>query len=356
MKFTYILFLSLFVLKLVHSEVYLNPFIYPQSLKFDENESITYTLKEYHKDGSVKILTGEQDWGSDLNDIFGYGFGSSSLNSEVGETENITRFKFNFGTNTRDLMEEIDSYLVFQNRPTSKHVTIGATWNEIYNAHGSYEHNNTVWVTFKEETNASFEIAGISPVQTPWGITNAIKVVSIFDTFIQLNPSDSDSRFNRYAFVAKSNTSELLYVQGLGLYSYNRVFSTPQRRDNSSISTRNEALARDTYSDLWSAPPISTIESKFLENSKVVRKEGLFKTTSIKLNIQGYNPLNAEQHSTNPQLDSWTWNGAFPWVYNSASDSWFYYAFSGNSYNAYDARSGSWLTFDSGTGAWNPSN
>jgi hypothetical protein len=211
-------------------------------------------------------------------------------------------------------------------------------------------------VTFKEETNASFEITGISPIQTPWGMTNAIKVVSIFDTFIQLNPSDSDSRFNRYAFVAKSNTSELLYVQGLGLYSYNRVFSTPQRRDNSSISSRNEALARDTYSDLWSAPPISTIESKFLENSKVVRKEGLFKTTSIKLNIQGYNSLTTEQHSTNPQLDSWTWNGAFPWVYNSATDSWFYYLFSGNSYNAYDARSGSWFTFDSGTGAWNPSN
>jgi hypothetical protein len=59
---------------------------------------------------------------------------------------------------------------------------------------------------------------------------------------------------------------------------------------------------------------------------------------------------------TEPQKYSWTWNGAFPWVYNSATDSWFYYLFSGNSYNAYDARSGSWFTFDSGTGAWNPSN
>jgi len=56
------------------------------------------------------------------------------------------------------------------------------------------------------------------------------------------------------------------------------------------------------------------------------------------------------------KLDSWTWNGAFPWVYNNATDSWFYYAFSGNSYNAYDARNRSWFTFDSDTGKWNPYN
>lgn len=73
--------------------------------------------------------------------------------------------------------------------------------------------------------------------------------------------------------------------------------------------------------------------------------------------IQGFKELKFDQSQQSiPHLNSWTWNGAFPWVYNSLTDSWFYYAFSGNSYNAYDARSGSWFTFDSGTGAWNPSN
>jgi hypothetical protein len=60
--------------------------------------------------------------------------------------------------------------------------------------------------------------------------------------------------------------------------------------------------------------------------------------------------------TSSPQLDSWTWNGAFPWVYNSSTESWFYYAFTGNTCNAYDARSGSWFTYNGATGVWNQAN
>jgi hypothetical protein len=87
--------------------------------------------------------------------------------------------------------------------------------------------------------------------------------------------------------------------------------------------------------------------------------EAKFDSTTKTLNVQNFTEISSTQYQeilNQTKLNSWTWNGAFPWVYNSLTDSWFYYAFSGNSYNAYDARSGSWFTFDSGTGAWNPSN
>ena len=58
--------------------------------------------------------------------------------------------------------------------------------------------------------------------------------------------------------------------------------------------------------------------------------------------------------STQLVLDEggWTWNGAFPWVYNSGTSSWFYYYFTDSSYNLYDARTGKWYTFDSSSKRW----
>jgi|GEM_PF-6069002 hypothetical protein len=58
--------------------------------------------------------------------------------------------------------------------------------------------------------------------------------------------------------------------------------------------------------------------------------------------------------STQLVLDEggWTWNGAFPWVYNSDTQSWYYYYFTDSSYNLYDARTGKWYTFDSSSKRW----
>lgn len=355
MKLPHILFLSLFVLKLVHSEVYLNPFIYPQSPKLDTNESITYSVKEYDNDGTIRILEGEVKADFDLFKFLHYGFGAYTGNIEIGETENITRYKFNFGTNTHDLNTGNDSYLVFQNRPSSKYLNNDDTWNEVSNSHGTFEHNETTWVRYKTETNSTHQIDGTSLIQTPWGALEAIKVVSLFDSYTEINPSDQETRFMNYAFVSKGNRLTSYYINGLGLYSSKMNYSELERREAGSNSTRNEAISRNTYSDLFSEPVPNIIETKFLENYKILHVEKEFKTTSLNLDIKSYNSSTTDHLNATPYLDSWTWNGAFPWVYNSATDSWFYYAFSGNSYNAYDARSGSWFTFDSGTGAWNPS-
>ena len=103
--------------------------------------------------------------------------------------------------------------------------------------------------------------------------------------------------------------------------------------------------------DIWVE---EEIQKKFIDRfKKSISVE--FASSTMKHNVEDFIALTVQDQNS-PQLNSWTWNGAFPWVYNHATESWFYYAFSGDSYNAYDARSGSWFTFNSGTGAWNPSN
>lgn len=340
-------------MQFLQSEVYLNPFIYPQSPKVDTNESITYSIKEYENDGTTRILEGEVKANSDTFDYLHYGFGSYAVTAEIGETDNTMRFKFNFGTNTHNIFTENDSYLVFRDRPSSKYINNGDTWNEVTNSHGTFEHNETTWVRYKTENNSTHQIDGTSLIQTPWGSIEAIKVVSIFDSYTQLNPSDKETRFMNYVFVSKGTRSTSYYINGLGLYSSEVNFSKLERRVAESILTRNEAIASNTYSPIHSGEPLpNIIETKFVENYKILQVETEFKSTSLNLDIKGYGTSTTEHLDATPQLDSWTWNGAFPWVYNSVTGSWLYYYFGANTCLVYDSNSESWYTYNSGTGDW----
>jgi hypothetical protein len=339
-------------MQFLQSEVYLNPFIYPQIPKLDTNGSITYSVKEYENDGTTRILEGEVRANLDLFEYLHYGFGSYTVTAEIGETDNAMRFKFNFGINTHDIFRENDSYLVFRNRPSSKYINNGDTWNEVLNSHGTFEHNETTWVRYKTETNSTHQIDGTSLIQTPWGSLEAIKVVSIFDSYTEINPSDEETRFISYAFVSRGNRVTSYYINGLGLYSSKMNLSELERRETGSNSTRNEALARNTYSDLFSEPVPNIIETKYLENYKILQVESEFKTTSLNLDIKGYNSSTTNNLDANLYLDSWIWNGAFPWVYNSVTDSWFYYYFGVNTCIVYDSRAELWYSYDSETGEW----
>ena len=72
------------------------------------------------------------------------------------------------------------------------------------------------------------------------------------------------------------------------------------------------------------------------------------------IGISSLNSIALEK--TTPLLNTWTWNGAFPWVYNHETASWFYYHFAGNTCNAYDARNGNWFTFNGTSNSWVKSN
>ena len=80
-------------------------------------------------------------------------------------------------------------------------------------------------------------------------------------------------------------------------------------------------------------------------------------STSPIIPIQGFKELEFDQFQQNiSHLNSWTWNGSFPWVYNHETASWFYYYFAGNTCNAYDTRNGNWFTFNGTSNSWVKSN
>ena len=172
----------------------------------------------------------------------------------------------------------------------------------------NYERNSTD-VT-KSEQKTTFSYGGKSIEDTLFGKLEVLKVNIKIDTLETHFPSISYDQNNTNEW---SMTGEAWLVNGLGCIYKKTVIS-------------NLPLVIDqTTERILIAKP-----SNLVPKNLIVVDEAL-----------------------SPQIDSWTWNGAFPWVYNSSTDSWFYYAFTGNTCNAYDARSGSWFTFNGVTGVWN---
>lgn len=53
-------------------------------------------------------------------------------------------------------------------------------------------------------------------------------------------------------------------------------------------------------------------------------------------------------------LQSWTWNGAFPWVYDHSSQSWYYYYFNEKGYFLYHSNLNNWFKFNISSEEWTP--
>jgi hypothetical protein len=85
---------------------------------------------------------------------------------------------------------------------------------------------------------------------------------------------------------------------------------------------------------------------------KSITWERTIVSSNFNVTPTSFSVITPTQHSSTSYLDSWTWNGSFPWVYNANTDSWFYYRFNGNICYAYDVRSSKWFAFDEGNGGW----
>jgi hypothetical protein len=98
------------------------------------------------------------------------------------------------------------------------------------------------------------------------------------------------------------------------------------------------------------------LRSQSRDENAVPEKSITWERTIVSSNFNvtptSFSVITPTQHSSTAYLDSWTWNGSFPWVYNANTDSWFYYRFNGNICYAYDVRSSKWFAFDEGNGGW----
>jgi hypothetical protein len=364
MKLPYILFLSLFALKLVHSEVYLNPFHESYLNEIDKDEKVIWSISEVNQDGEEESYKRKFFKDESLN-YYTYGANDFLLsedltNSEYLKDEETSHWygpnaKLKWGTLTFGPVWKDYNFKVYDSSKKTQYIEVGHKWKTASISFYEYflDYNTSKWVSVMEEHNSSHYVSGTKKITTPWGVLNALELISYTDTLYTLRNSNASYMTDYRLLVSKNNKNVSYYINGLGLYSSYLEINKPEPRGV--FPDKWSAREADTYSmnpdDIWVE---EEIQKKFIDRfKKSISVE--FASSTMKHNVKDFIALTVQDQNS-PQLNSWTWNGAFPWVYNHATESWFYYAFSGDSYDAYDARSGSWFTFDSGTGAWNPSN
>jgi hypothetical protein len=80
--------------------------------------------------------------------------------------------------------------------------------------------------------------------------------------------------------------------------------------------------------------------------------ETTFVSSNVNVTPTSFSAITPTEYASTAYLDAWTWVGQFPWVYNTNTDSWFYYYFKGSACNAYEARTSKWYTFDGQQKTW----
>jgi hypothetical protein len=349
---------------LLASEVYYeNPFLYGAKLEgnetatwskfsqdFEDNESQLKETFHTNYDHSISILVAsrikESQYPKDFQNL-SFSITDGLINLISTDADSFISYSTSGG------------YTFHQSRfytsePKSNLIKKGQKWIDIVDGHiysgeppfgWSSQNTNRIYLGLRME--AESEILGIFKIPTPWGPKDSIKVKR--QSFMEIYADDTNSSFvpfNKQFLLWISE--EFYFLKGLG--TYQNTLSSNFVKVGLEIDA--DPTNPTNQIDIDSLPSI--LKKRFNKSY-----EAKFDSTTKTLNVQNFTEISSTQYQeilNQTKLNSWTWNGAFPWVYNSLTDSWFYYAFSGNSYNAYDARSGSWFTFDSGTGAWNPSN
>ncbi len=265
------------------------------------------------------------------------------------------------GSHRRAIVSSVSSLLGLERNdfkyadgtPKTQYIRKGEIWDSFTSTRETGYRNGKWWIVIGNH-NDRFTVLGLKN----YGYKKLLEIKSErystfeFWDFRRTVGSNINIRpFPAYYFNA-TKTSE-----SVSLCSKKFVVSETFKKfslDNSLLKTYGDDSEDKTY---LSGETEEDIKKQIVDWWEIYDGSTTLESIYPNIEIEGFTSLNASSFELlNPQLNSWTWNGAFPWVYNSASDSWFYYAFSGNSYNAYDARSGSWFTFDSDTGTWNPYN
>jgi hypothetical protein len=338
-------------------EVYYdNPFLYEAKLEGNETLSYSINTETFEGNTSSSLETIHINYDHLMSKFWAYRV--KALQSEYPEA--LREVSFSFGKYSRTFEGNMRIYGIlgtnsnstetinYNGLPSKRFLAKGEEWITIINGESNsgitfagIGDTSNIWFSIHQSIIKT-KIVGISKISTPWGNLDSLHLTEDIITDYYFQESDSFTQLCLQVVQA-----DCFYVKGLGLF----------RRQSSSNFIKTDLQENEDHFNPTNRLSLSEVPSTYHKLFKT--SEQKFDSTTMTLNIQNFTEISSTQYQeilNQTKLNSWTWNGAFPWVYNSLTDSWFYYAFSGNSYNAYDARSGSWFTFDSGTGAWNPSN
>ena len=347
MKITRLFLLTLMMLQ-ADATVIENPFLHRKELNINGFTVLHYakydSSQALQSSGSVKgtLLSREDFYGEKIEvikiNITETPTGGSPVASEMNEIYIDEDFAFNSTVTSFKSSSSILNRSVGK-APSTANVKIGDSWQNIAYRTGSVEtyvegNNITLPIKVGIETNASF--LGLENIETIWGIKTAAVVES--KKMIQMGEQvwqDGSYSFKN-TFDDTYSREKDYYLRGMGLYK-REVFTDPTNRTFTSTYVPNG------YTESYPYPSPQTTEILIYEYS------------SRNLSPSNFSEVDASSNfGDSVKIDSWTWNGAFPWVYNNSTESWFYYLFTNDKYNAYDARNGNWLSYNSESKTWTP--
>ncbi|MEK9773807.1 MAG: hypothetical protein VW576_09620 [Opitutae bacterium] len=228
---------------------------------------------------------------------------------------------------------------VIGSEPTKAFLEIGEQWEIMASEMLKLDISENVSITGILTHLFEYEFHGTETISTIWGNFQAAKIKSLisqsYEYFDAIVSFEGDAILVEIpSFTVTAERTEY-YVKGFGRY---KSIST---RTTSSWSEKNTNLRTQEH-NTWEYP------------MKTVYRESTITSTNFNFTPSSFLSNSSPQFKDNLYLNSWTWNGSFPWIYNSSTDSWFYYYFVGNNVNAYDARSSSWHTFNHSSEEWVP--
>jgi hypothetical protein len=231
--------------------------------------------------------------------------------------------------------------------PEKELLTIGEEWELTSVSLAEATLSNDLKVSGRDTDVTRFTFLGLETISTVWGPLQASKIKFTYTRSLQFQDLyaphgkhwfdqwgvDTDSVTITITPISETSQGVLYYLKGFGRYK-SLTSTTKNKWTMKTLNSRTQSMNED-------AMPAES-----------VTEETTFVSSNYNVTPTGFSVITPTQHSSTAYLDAWTWNGAFPWVYNANTDSWFYYRFNGNACYAYDVRSNKWFAFDEGHGGW----
>lgn len=325
-----------------------NPFLNGGEL-LEVNGYSTLTYKKYdssdnlESSGSVRgtLFSQEDFYGEEIKT-----FKMNTSETPIGGTPVATEmyeiyidddFAFNNTVSSLKYMSSVLNRSVGK-PPASQSVSIGQTWKNIAYRTGftevSGQQGQIITLPIRIVIEGESKFLGIESISTVWGAKKAIVIET--QNLIQSGNQEWVDGFYKYtnAYADTQQVKKDYYLKGVGLYKFSTL-------TNASSYTTTAIYTPNNSSQTFTYPRPQSTENFTYEYST----RNLSPTDFSELSQTSGN-------SSSISLNSWTWNGSFPWVYSHANSSWFYYSFSGNRYNVYDAKNNSWYTFNDADKTW----
>ena len=235
---------------------------------------------------------------------------------------------------------------------TQESISANSNWNIGFEADGlmdlsAFAENQTAPAYMKINMDLSY--IGCKSIRTQWGDKTASLIGSQIDATVTVGSFELDAR--DYTDVPAGQNTIMTFL-GLSMsmeIDLNAYF----------LKDYGEYIL-NVSGDVSMPPEITfvyqgqTLSLPFPQTSVIINNQRVYTSRNYADSPRSFLETRDDMNTHPSMMQSWTWNGAFPWVYDNSSKSWFYYHSSSGGYFVYHANLKNWYKFDVSTGVWNP--